>query len=425
MKKYLVKIKEPKFRDELVKMFDKVGEAEALADFLIVETDLAIERILECEGVLMVEEDQDAEPVESFDGSADSKTLDVGWGLPWISNADKYQNEKTGLGVDIYVIDSGVRETHDDLDRRVRTLYSFDSQPYSVTGGPSPTHGTSVAGCAAGSTFGTAPGATIVNCRINWTTTDILKALDKVARDHLDKPDHFCSIVNFSGSTLSRIIGDAFEQLVHYGIVVVAAAGNDSENQPRYPARSAWVLSVGAINSQNEPAWFTNKECDIYAPGQDVRTISVFSDSAVTIISGSSFSGPYTAGLFACLLQGSDKFNTSSHVSDFNHRMLNQIMEKNRLPNFLVERNMSVRTATSKGLGGGVFYTSPIKDVPDEDIKNWLFINANDPQMVADACKTYNLSLSRMNRVTGSEIGISDINQYFENAGVSPWWKTT
>jgi subtilisin family serine protease len=268
--------------------------------------------------------------------------------------------------------------------------------------------------------YGTAKKANIVNCRINWTSSDILKALDKILRDHLDKPDYIPSIVNFSGSSLSSIIGKAFERLTQYGVVVVAAAGNSGEDVPRYPARNSWVVAVGAINQQETPAWFTNKRCDVYAPGQDVVTASVFSDTAVTTTSGTSFAAPYYAGLLACLIEGSDKFNSPATVSDFNYRMRNQMMEVGRIAGF-PNGSMPVRTVTTNGLGGA-YYTNPLKDVSDSDILAWLSANAGSPKSVADACKQYNLSLSRIANITG--LTTEAINQYFIDAAVTPWWET-
>ncbi len=416
MNKYLVKIESVEYRQGLVDKFEKVGTAESMPDLLLVTTEQPISVIRECAGVVMVESDGMAEMLVDQPDAPE-------WGLPWISNSGgSYENDKSGNGVDIYVVDTGVRDTHVDLVGRVRTLYSFDGAPYSLVGDQSPTHGTSVSGCAAGSVYGTAKEATIVNCRIDWSTSDILKALDKVLRDHLDKPDERQSILNFSGSSLSSIIGDAFERLTQYGVVVVAAAGNSSEDRPRWPARNTWVIAVGAINEQEKPAWFTNKNCDVYSPGQDIVTASVFSDTSINTISGTSFSAPYYAGLLACLIEGSDKFNSSSTVSDFIWRMRNQMMETNRIANF-PNGGLPVRTATTNGLGGN-YYVNPSKAFTDSEIRDWLVANADNPQVVADACESANLSLNRLNRIAGPDIGIDDLNKYFKDAGVTPWWFT-
>jgi subtilisin family serine protease len=417
MNKYLVQISNPQVREVLVGEFEKVGKPEAMADFLIVQTESGIEAIKAIDGVLMVELDSQATP----EGAVD-QTSPPPWALSWISNSGgSYTNEKSGDGVDIYVVDTGVRGTHEDLLGRVRELYSYDGLPYSILGSVSPTHGTSVAGCAAGTVHGTAKGATIVNCRIDFMTSTIMKALDKILRDHLDKPDNRPSIVNFSGSSQSPMIGDLFERLSRYGVVLVAASGNDAEDQPRYPARNSWVTAVGATNELEDPAYFSNMKCDVYAPGQGITTASVFSDTSVVIISGTSFSCPYYAGLLACLLEGSDKFNTSSLASSFSHEMLTLIMDRRRLPNFKVERSLDVKTAATTGLGG-TYYNNPSKIYSDEVLGTELMALLPDVQGIADACRTYNISRNRLAGIGG--IDIDSLDQIFIDNSVEPWWFT-
>ena len=419
--RYLVKIKGEDVRSTLTSMqgVTKVGTAHSMPDLLLVNAKLPLSAILAVDGVLAAEEDASAsiEAVEQAEPP--------GWGLGWITNSGgAYRNEKTGAGVDIYIMDTGVRDTHDDLVGRVRNLYSFDSQPYSITGGQSPTHGTSVAGCAAGSVHGTAKGANIVNCRIDFENSTILKALDMILRDHLDKPDNIQSILNFSGSTVSSILGDAFARLADYGVVVVAAAGNYSESEPRYPAKHLFVTAVGACNVNNEPAWFTNKGCDIFAPGQDITTCSVFADTATTVISGTSFSCPYYCGLLACLLEGSDKFNTRNQTVYFTFGMNTTVMDNTvRLGYFA--NNGPAPTVNSKGIGG-VYYHNPSLVFTDQEVADYLAANAANLQGIADTAKEFNVSASRMARCAtiaqGVEVTVDGLNEHFLANGVAPWW---
>jgi subtilisin family serine protease len=411
MDKYLVMLKGPEFRAEIERKFEKVGNSLSMPDILIVQTSQHKSAIWRCEGVVSVESDKEGAALD--------------WALPWIQNDEgkPYSNVNTGKGVDIIVPDTGPRDTHEDLEGRVKHLWSFDDVPYAITGVQPPTHGTSVSGCAAGTTYGTAKEATIVSCRIDWWSSNILKALDKILRYHLDKPDNRPSIVNFSGTTPSAIVGKAFERLVQYGIVVIAASGNDGLSESSYPAKMGQVVSVGAVNSHNEIAAFSNRNFDIAAPGQAVNTISVFSDTGTTTISGTSFACPYYAGLMACVLQGSDKFNTSKQVNDFNQAAINILGEKGRFKPAPINGNKIFRTVTAKPWGS-VFYTNPLNDISDEDIGAWLVDNVANPQLVADVCRQYNLSLARIDRIAGDAYTIADINRYFSDAGVQPWWFT-
>ena len=413
MNKYLVQISAPEVRELLEASFERVGKPESLTEFLIVQTNKDIANILSIDGVISAELDEQAQLEYVVQENAPQ------WGLAWIANdTDTYSNPKSGEGVDIYVIDSGVREVN-GLAGRVENLYSWDDKWWDIVGPINPTHGTSVAACAAGTKYGTAKSAKIINCRSNFLNTDILKAVDNVLRHHLEKPDNRPSILNFSGSTPSIMMGEAFARLVDYGIVVVASGGNESLPQPRQPAFHYKVTSVGGLNESNAPAWFTNRFCDVYGPAQDIRTSSVFAQDAEIVISGTSFSCPYYAGLLACLLDGSDKFNSWQLATDFTFKMRNQRMETGRIADF-PNGGLPVRTMTNRGLGG-VYYTAPSMQFTDQQIADWVAtVYDTNPRLIADVCKQYNLSLSRLARIVS--FPIEDINQYFADAGIKPWW---
>jgi len=416
--KYLVEINSPKARDRLVTLVGpsgKVGKASAILDVLIVDTDQPIENIRGCTGVGMVEADCLGEPLDVVN------QLDPpGWALKWMSDSDdRYTNQNHGSGVDLYILDSGIRDNNVGFAGRIETLYSFDGQPWSWEG-TSPGHGTGVAGCAAGTTFGTSKGAHILNCRSDfWMSTNI-KALDKILRHHLDKPDDRPSVLNFSAAAASAFIGAVFEKMARYGIVVVAAAGNSSGAEPLAPASNKFVVSVGALNQAQEPAWFTNRKCDIYAPGQDVHSLSVFSSQSTPIpMSGTSFAAPYVSGLFCALLEGSDKFNSKELVKKFTDEMLGQVMDTGRIPNG--DNGEVFVTANSKGIGG-VYYTNPSKAFTNEEIRAYLMEHTTSARFVADICQTYNVSQARLSAIATPIV--PDVNQYFIDNGVRPWWFT-
>jgi len=414
MNKFLVQISAPEVRELLVASFEKVGKPESLTEFLIVQTNKDIRDILSIDGVISAEFDL-FEPPQSVPVNQDPAPE---WALPWLSKtAGSYANKKTGAGVDIYIVDSGIRDNNTDLEGRVETIYSFDGEPYSMTG-TSPSHGTSVAGCAASKTFGTAKGATMLNCRIDFFMSSILKAADTILKHHLEKPDNRQSVVNLSLASSSPLIGNIFEKLVKYGVVVIAASGNDTALEPKYPAKNPSIVAVGGINSRELPAYFTNRGANVYAPAQDVPTLSVFLAGNTPIpYSGTSFACPYYAGLMACLLEGSDKFNTADLVGKFRKQALAQ-MDKGRIPDF-DNTYLPVITANTNGFDG-TYYLSPSAAFTNEEIKAYLLENAGNPQLIADVCREFNLSLNRLS--TLSLYTKDELNKYFFDAGVVPWW---
>jgi subtilisin family serine protease len=416
MQKYIVKIANPDVRQRLVDRFEKVGTPTSYTDIIIVTTNQSISSIQAVEGVIHVESDGFAE-VTGF-------TVDdpepPHWALAWISNSNgSYRHTKTGKDVDIYVLDTGVRDTHEDLIGRVRNLYSHDDVFYNVVGGPSPFHGTAVASCAAGTKHGTAKLATIVNCRIDFSFTEIVKALDTILADHLNKDSTRPSILNFSGTSTSSLIGDLFERLVNYGIVVVASSGNDNEPIPRFPARNDWIIDVGALDGSSRPATFTNRRTSMYLPGVAVPTAHVFSDTATTLTSGTSFSAPYYAGLLACVLEDSDRFNTRTQVSNFEFRARMDLGRTDYIPQF-ENGGYQVRTPTTI-VYPNVWYTNPSFAFSDSEINEFCAANIHNPQHIAEMAREYNVDLNRFVRATNHSA--EEVNAFFASANVTPWWK--
>jgi aqualysin 1 len=185
----------------------------------------------------------------------------------------KYSYRYTGLGVQIYVVDTGIRETHtefalDNNATRARCGYSafqtsdnvFDT--LSCRDGQG--HGTHVSGIAAGTDYGVAKGAEIISVKVlddkgdgRWS--GILAGLDYIAQQKVENP-YQPMIVNMSfGGSKSDLFNRALNSLMDQGITVVAAAGNDNGWACKYsPADNGRVISVGATG--NTPfLWVENR----------------------------------------------------------------------------------------------------------------------------------------------------------------------
>ncbi|KAJ3044290.1 Proprotein convertase subtilisin/kexin type 9 [Rhizophlyctis rosea] len=219
-----------------------------------------------------------------------------------------------GEGVDIYIIDTGVRLTHEDIAPRatfgVTTCRRCNGSQVDDNG-----HGTHVAGIAAGTTSGAAKKANIIavkalDRRGKGPYSDVIDGMQWVAQTV--QANGRKSIVNLSvqGDT-STVLNRAVAGLTELGIYVVSAAGNFGEPACQYsPAAitpTSAVISVGATDQDDVLTDFSNTgECvSILAPGMDIRSLDWRSDDGYRTLSGTSMAAPHVTGTLACLLAAS------------------------------------------------------------------------------------------------------------------------
>lgn len=209
----------------------------------------------------------------------------------------------------VAVLDTGYELTHPDL-QGIPTVWPYNARTGSknVTDGYG--HGTHVAGTIAAATnngkgvAGMAPGATIMPVKVldangygYWS--DFLEGVDWART-------HGASIVNLSlGSGLSASQVAAFQPTFtaawQAGVMVIAAAGNNSNSTPFYPASFTNVISVSATNNNDTKANFSNfgPMVDVAAPG--VAITSTYRDGTYKSMGGTSMATPHVAGLVALI----------------------------------------------------------------------------------------------------------------------------
>jgi subtilisin family serine protease len=131
--------------------------------------------------------------------------------------------------------------------------------------------------------------------------------------------DHGARVLNLSlgGTTDTQVERDAIAYAISRGAVVVAAMGNAFQqgNPTSFPAAYPNVIAVGAINSADARAPFSQvgPHIDVAAPG--VGVLSTVWNNGFTNMSGTSMASPHVAGLAALILSCNSGL-TAAQVGD-------------------------------------------------------------------------------------------------------------
>jgi hypothetical protein len=233
----------------------------------------------------------------------------VDWGLDRIDQrtvkaSRTYTPMDDGDSVHAYVIDTGVRISHADFGGRAS--YGYDFVDNDTTAQDCNGHGTHVAGSIGGTTYGVAKKVKIVAVRVldcdgegdlygviagvNWVTS------------HAVRP----AVANMSmGGDHSASLEAAVQKSINAGITYVVAAGNDDVNaSTESPAGLSSAITVGASDSRDRRASFSNfgSVLDLFAPGVNIRSDWASSNTATALLSGTSMAAPHAAGAAALVL---------------------------------------------------------------------------------------------------------------------------
>jgi subtilisin family serine protease len=172
-------------------------------------------------------------------------------------------------------------------------------------------HGTYVSGCAAASTDNEVCYPAIgFNCRImplragnaNGTLEE-----DDVAAALLYGAANGAAVINMSfGDVVASPLLREVVQIVHQaGVVLTASAGNANNDGIHYPSGFSEVISVGATDSSDFRASFSNfgPSVDVMAPGVFIRSTILGGECGEWIFpSGTSYAAPMVAGLAGLIL---------------------------------------------------------------------------------------------------------------------------
>ncbi|MFF4831687.1 S8 family peptidase [Streptomyces sp. NPDC001315] len=212
--------------------------------------------------------------------------------------------ESAGVGVTVYVIDTGIRITHKDFGGRASYGWDFVGNDRTAADGNG--HGTHVAGTIAGTGYGVAKKAEVVAVRVlddegAGTTAQVIAGIDWVTK-HAKKP----AVANLSlGGFHNAQLDSAVRASIASGVTYTVAAGNDGLAAALYsPADVKEAVTVGATDNRDARAAFSNfgSALDLFAPGVSITSASNASDTGRATYSGTSMAAPHAAGTAALYL---------------------------------------------------------------------------------------------------------------------------
>ena len=240
------------------------------------------------------------------------------WALDKMGINELWQKTTGSQDILVAVLDTGIDIDHEDLDGQIvaEINYTDSSTTQDIHG-----HGTHIAGIiAAQSNYtgitGVAPDCELLNikvaddmgrCYASALAKGIIYAVDKGA-----------SVINIS----VEIRGDSaeLEKAVDYawemGSLVVAAAGNDGNDSPVYPAGYDNCIAVAATNHDDSLAILSNYGdwVDVAAPGFGIY--STLPDDGYGLKTGTSFACAYVSGMAALLFDIVVDTNGDGRIND-------------------------------------------------------------------------------------------------------------
>jgi len=234
------------------------------------------------------------------------------WGITRTADVTNDKNSfyaygSDGAGVTAYVLDTGIRCSHDEFRGRCvspkEADFAYFPSPQTDLNG----HGTHVAGSIGGEIYGLAKKVDLVAVAVlggsgSGSWDGIIAGMEWAANDAKGKK----AVANMSlGGGVMNAVNDAANAAFAAGLPMIAASGNSNTNSCSFtPASASNVYAVDSSDSSDRRSSFSNYGAcsNIVAPGSAITAAWINSDSAINTISGTSMAAPHVAGVAAKML---------------------------------------------------------------------------------------------------------------------------
>ena len=239
--------------------------------------------------------DKDVEFVE-MDHIRWTMSQSTPWGIPRVQ-ADQLADTDAG-NMKVCIIDSGYQRNNPDLssNNHTGTNDSGTGNWYEAGG----SHGTHVAGTIAGVNNSTGVVGVLPNTNVNLHIIKVFNASGWGYSSSLTSAIDKCvaagsKVINMSlgGSSSSTTERNAMNAHNSNGILMLAASGNDGNSTLSYPASYDAVMAVGATDSGNKHANFSQytAQVEVVAPGEAILSTVAGDGRLGTLTVGSSTYG--------------------------------------------------------------------------------------------------------------------------------------
>ncbi|CCH46072.1 putative secreted protein [Wickerhamomyces ciferrii] len=228
-----------------------------------------------------------------------------------------------GIGVDIYVLDSGINSQHKEFSKRVTKIIDLTGEKIDEGSNTSNKlddpvgHGSFIAGVIASETYGVAKKANLFDVRVTnkqsrTKLSSVVNALNLILQDSKITKRPTLVVIPLVMKK-NAILNGAVESLVKQGIPVIVPAGNEGKQACNFsPASAKGALTVGAIDVNDEdsiPKFSNWGACvDVFAPGVKVKTTGN-KENEIVSKTGTSLATGVTAGLVGYFMGMGDDGN--------------------------------------------------------------------------------------------------------------------